>query len=105
MTYAEAAGSTTYLGRRLEVRCDEVIFGVDPKYAQNVLSEMVLKDLKGTSESKLDKTVDEDDEEMDAMDQAEYRSMVGQFIWIDLTDTRKAIGKLATKLGHATALY
>ncbi len=25
-------------------------------------------------------------------------------MWMDRTDTRKAIGKLATKLGHATAL-
>jgi hypothetical protein len=25
-------------------------------------------------------------------------------MWMDRTDTRKAIGKLATKVGHATAL-
>ncbi len=31
MTYAEATGNTTYLGKRLEVKDDEVIFGVEPK--------------------------------------------------------------------------
>ena len=47
VTYTEVTGSTTYLGRRLEVRRDEVIFGVDPKYVQNILTEMGLTDLKG----------------------------------------------------------
>ena len=32
VTYKEVTGSTTYLGRRLEIKDDEVIFGVEPKY-------------------------------------------------------------------------
>ncbi len=40
---AEVKGITTYLGRRLEVRSDEAIVGVDPKYAQNIIEEMGLK--------------------------------------------------------------
>ena len=31
VTYAEVTGSTAHLGRRIEVRRDEMIFGVDPK--------------------------------------------------------------------------
>ncbi len=49
---AEVTGSTTNLGRRLEVRRDEVISGVDPKYTQNIWKEMRFKDLKGTSKYK-----------------------------------------------------
>ena len=104
VTYAEVTGNTTYLGRRLEVRRDEVIFGVDPKYVQNIMDEMGLKDLKGVTELKWEKDKGEQDQELEAMGQAEYRSLVGQLMWIDRTDSRKAIGKLATKLGHATAL-
>ncbi len=43
-------------------------------------------------------------EDLNAMGQAEYRSLVGQLMRIDRTETRNAIGKLATKLGHATVM-
>ncbi len=77
MIYAEVTGSTTYLGRRLEVRRDKVIFGVGPKHVQKILKQIGLKDLNDTSELKRDKITDEEDVEMAAMGQAEYRSMVG----------------------------
>ncbi len=86
------------------MRHDEVIFGVDPKYVQNFVDEMRLKDLKGVTEQKWEKAKDEEKQELEAMGQAECRSLVGQLMWIDRADTQKAIGKLATKLGHATAV-
>ena len=52
VTYAEVEGSTTYLGRRLEVKKDEIIFGVEPKYVDNILQELRLRDLKGANELK-----------------------------------------------------
>ncbi len=48
LIYAEVTGNTTYLGRRFEVRHDEVIVGVGPKYVQSILDEMGLKDLIGS---------------------------------------------------------
>ncbi len=52
VTYADAKNSTTYLGRRLEVKKDEIIFGVEPKYVDNILQELRLRDLKGANELK-----------------------------------------------------
>ena len=101
ITYKEVKGNTSYLGRRLEMRENEVIFGVDPKYVDSILEDAGLKDLKGTTEMKWEKEKDEEDE-LDNTGQAEYRSLVGQLMWIDRADTRKTIGRLATKLGHAT---
>ncbi len=48
--------------------------------------------------------MDDDGEELDAMGQAEYPSLVGQLMWVDRIDTGKAIGKLATQLGPAPAM-
>ncbi len=46
VAYAEVRGGTTHLCRRLEARADEVIFGVDPECAQNIMEEM-----RGTTSS------------------------------------------------------
>jgi hypothetical protein len=46
VTYAEVTASTTYLVRRLEMRKDEVIFGIDAKHMENILDEIGLKALK-----------------------------------------------------------
>ena len=60
--------------------------------------------MKGTTELKWEKEKGKGEEELDGLGQAEYRSLVGQLMWLDRTDVQKAIGKLATKLGHATQL-
>mgnify|MGYP003929433127 CR=1 FL=1 len=52
--------STTYLGRRLERRENEVIFGVDTKYVQNILRDNGMGDLKGTTEIKWEKEKEKD---------------------------------------------
>ena len=101
ITYKEVQGATKYLGRHLEKQTDGYIFGVVPTYVDNILEENGIKDLKGTTEIKWKKD-DAEEELLDGLGQAEYRSMVGQLMWIDRTDVRKPIGKLATKLGKAT---
>jgi hypothetical protein len=79
VTYAQVKGSTTYLGRRFAVCSDEVMFGVDLKYAQNITEDgMGLKDLKGVNELRWEKEKDDAGSEVDAMGQAKYRSLVGQ---------------------------
>ena len=100
--YKEVTGATKYLGRRLE-KCDGgYTFGVEPTYVENIINENGFKDLKGTSEIKWAKDHDEE-ETLDGLGQAEFRSVVGQLMWVDRTDVRKPIGKLATKLGKATS--
>ena len=92
VTYKEVTGSTTYLGRRLEIKDDEVIFGVEPKYVDNILEELGLRDLKGATELKWEKEKETEEEELDGLGQAEYRSLVGQLMWLDRTDVKKAVG-------------
>ena len=81
VTYAEVTGSTTYLGRRLEIRKDEVIFGVDPKYVENILEEIGLRDLKGVMELKCERDKNGENVEMEGLGQAEFRSLVGKMMW------------------------
>ena len=48
--------NTTYLGRKLEVRGNEIVFGVDVKYVDNILADNGMSDLKGTSALKWEKS-------------------------------------------------
>ena len=67
VTYKEVTGSTTYLGRRLEIKDDKVIFGVEPKYVDNILEELGLCDLKGTTELKWEKDKEGEEPELDGL--------------------------------------
>ena len=100
LTYGKVKEKATYLGRRLEMKLGEIVFGVDSKYVDGILEDNGLQDLKGSTELKWEKAKD-DEEELGNLQQAQLRSLVGQLMWIDRSDTRKAIGKLATRLGHA----
>ena len=69
--------NTTYLGRKLEVRGNEIVFGVDVKYVDNILADNgmsdVKSDLKGTSDLKWEKS-EPDEPELNGLGQAEYVS-------------------------------
>ncbi len=51
VTYKEVTGSTTHVGRRHEIKDDEVIFSVGPKYVDNILEEIGLRALRGPPSS------------------------------------------------------
>ncbi len=57
-----------------------MMFCVDPKCAQNIIEETGLKDFQGVNELKWEKEKDDGGEELDAMGQAEYRSLAGQLM-------------------------
>ena len=47
--------NTTYLGRKLEVKDNEIVFGVDGKYVDHILTESGMSDLKGFTDLKWEK--------------------------------------------------
>ncbi len=89
-THKEGTRSTKYLGGRLEIKDDGVIFGGEPKYVGNILEEIGLRDLKRTIGLKWETEKEGEEPELDGLGQAEYRSLVGQPIWLDRTDVKEA---------------